>query len=373
MANFTNKDIENIKNDYIDGISISEIAKKYNTTYGTIANKLKKIGIFKYTNKRWSKDDIDFLKNNYSDTEWSIILQKLSNWEKSEIISKASKLKLKRDIYFWNEKDIETLIQSYKDNIPIKKIIELLNYKFTENAILTKAKKLNIHKRDWWTDEENELLTKVYHKNDMDEICKMFPNRNRKAIISHASSLGLSYKNIWEDDEVNFLKDNYISMSDQEIAGYLERTVDSVRGKRFLEGLKKPAVEGVYNYLSEYIRKHNKDWKYKSAQRCNFKCIVTNQRFQAIHHLYGMNMIIKETLDNLGYESYPDINKLSESDLQIILNEFYSNQNKYPLGICLTHDIHKQFHDIYGYGDNTPEQFKEFLSINYYTLQYDIL
>ena len=373
MTDFTNKDIESIKKDYISGTPISEISKKYNTTYGTIANRLKKLGIFKYKNKLWSSDDINFLKDNYSDTEWSVILQRLSNWNKSEIISKASQLKLKRNIYFWSEKDIDILIQSYNKNIPVKKIVELLNYKFTENAILTKASKLNIHKRDWWTDKEDKLLSEVYHKYNMDEICKMFPNRNKQAIISHALSLGLSYKTIWEDNEINFLKDHYILMNDQEIADHLGRTVDSVRGKRFTEGLKKPIIVGTYNYLSEYIRKRNKDWKYRSAQNCNFKCVVTNERFQAIHHLYGMNMILQESLYNIGYDSCPDINDLSENDLKIILNEFYLTQDKYPLGVCLTRDIHKKFHDIYGYGYNTPEQFNEFLSTNNYILQYDIL
>ena len=59
---------------------------------------------------------------------------------------------------------------------------------------------------------------------------------------------------------------------------------------------------------------------------------------------------------------------LSADELDIILQQFYKVQSMYPLGICLKKNIHKEFHDIYGYGDNTPEQFEKFLENKNYKI-----
>lgn len=77
-------------------------------------------------------------------------------------------------------------------------------------------------------------------------------------------------------------------------------------------------------------------------------------------------MILQETLIDLGYDADVKIDNLTNDDLDKILNHFYTVQNKYPLGVCLSKDIHKQFHDEYGYGDNTPLQFENFLKKNNY-------
>lgn len=326
------------------------------------------MGIFKYQNSRWSNDDIEYLKLNYSSKSWDEILTKLYPKSKEFIIHKACQLKIKREIYFWSDEDILILKQSYENKIPVNKIKELLNNKFSINAILTKAQNLGICQREWWSDKENNLLKEYYHIYDMNKIREMFPNRTKDAIIAHAMKLGLVHKSVWNKEETQFLIENHRTMSDGEIAKCLGKTKDAVRGKRFLEKLYHPVSPGVYNYLSEYIRKRNKNWKIKSMQNCSYKCVITGEKFQTIHHLYGMNLILEETLTDLNYDINIQFNELTNSNLEIILKHFYEVQNKYPLGICLTENIHKQFHNEYGYGNNTPEQFEQFLTMHNYKI-----
>lgn len=366
---FTDDELDYIKDEYIHGKSINILADEFHVGYGVIQNRLKKMQVFRYANRRWSAEDISFLKKNYENTDWDIILAKLSKWKKSEIISKASSLKLKRKSFFWDDNDIFILKECYQQKLPIKDIEVKLNYKFTQSAIVTKAHVLGIHQKEAWTFEEDAKLRKIYSVYDMSKICNEFPNRSYDSIIQRALLLGLSYKTTWTDEELQFLIDNHRIMSDEEIAGHLGRTKDSVRGKRFQEKLYHPVSPGVYNYLSEYIRKRNKEWKQRSVKQCNYKCAITGKRFQEIHHLYGMNKILQETLQDLNYYEDVSIKELSDDDLNVILNHFYKVQDTYPLGICLSKEIHKEFHDCYGYGDNTPEQFEEFLTIHNYTLK----
>ena len=54
--------------------------------------------------------------------------------------------------------------------------------------------------------------------------------------------------------------------------------------------------------------------------------------------------------------------------LERILCRFCALQGRYGAGVCLSHEIHMQFHTEYGFGNNTPEQFENFLKKHNYTL-----
>ncbi|OHD25758.1 MAG: hypothetical protein A2Y34_05515 [Spirochaetes bacterium GWC1_27_15] len=49
----------------------------------------------------------------------------------------------------------------------------------------------------------------------------------------------------------------------------------------------------------------------------------------------------------------------TNEELELIEQQFILIHNKYPLGVCLTKNIHDLYHNLYG-NDNTPEQFEEF-------------
>ena len=89
-----------------------------------------------------------------------------------------------------------------------------------------------------------------------------FINQTR---IAKAKNLGIkSYEYLqkhWSEEDLDFLISNYKNMTDEEIAHILNRSIDSIRGKRDCLKLLRPVEKGVYDYLSEYIRKRNKQWK----------------------------------------------------------------------------------------------------------------
>jgi len=93
---------------------------------------------------------------------------------------------------------------------------------------------------------------------------------------------------------------------------------------------------------------------------CDYKCVVTGEKFHHVHHLHGFDLIMKETINETKLPIYNEINKYSDEELKELSDKCLELHYKYPLGVCLSEKIHKLFHSIYGAGRNTPEQFEEF-------------
>jgi len=118
--------------------------------------------------------------------------------------------------------------------------------------------------------------------------------------------------------------------------------------------------KGGISKLHIYLRDFLKDWKINSMKMCNYKCVITGDAFDIIHHLYSYNKILKETLDEVNIPIYSTIAEYTTEELDLLKTAIYNKHCEYPLGVCLTEELHKLFHNIYGKGDNTPEQFEEF-------------
>ena len=46
----------------------------------------------------------------------------------------------------------------------------------------------------------------------------------------------------------------------------------------------------------------------------------------------------------------------------MFVDKFMELQDHYNAYVCITEDVHKLFHKIYGYGDNTVEQWDEYVT-----------
>lgn len=260
---------------------------------------------------------------------------------------------------------------------------------------------------DKWTKIEDQLLKKEYPDNLNKYIIHLFPNRTEKAIIDRAAILGISKSNIArekryeEHSEFMFHNSPWIGIpkTDQEkhntsnriknlwkekpnamLANVqYERTSDhrdylskikseaglwkgenNPRFKNPLSGSENGRWLGGITPLLLWLRNQLSDWKQESMKFHNYTCILTGENFDEIHHLYSFKQIVRETLDSLNFEYTKTLESFTEDEIEIIRDLIIKNNKKYGLGVCLTKEVHKLFHDIYGYGDNTPEQFKEF-------------
>jgi hypothetical protein len=120
-----------------------------------------------------------------------------------------------------------------------------------------------------------------------------------------------------------------------------------------------PTINLLYDY---YFRQNIKPWYYDSLKACNSRCVISNKQTTLVHHKYSLKRIIYETLQSFGI---PDKDMNSDSvynscDLPAMAKKCLELHYKYGLGVCLTKELHHEFHSIYGNGNCTPEQFEEF-------------
>lgn len=127
-------------------------------------------------------------------------------------------------------------------------------------------------------------------------------------------------------------------------------------------GSKGSGWKGGRNLLRQCLIGKLVQWKKDSAKSCNYKCVITGERFNDIHHLYSFNSIVQDALNELGLEKYEFIGEYTDEELSPIIDKVIEIHARYPLGVCLRRDIHKLFHKLYGLENNFPEQFYEFAS-----------
>ncbi|GEM_PF-1869970 len=144
----------------------------------------------------------------------------------------------------------------------------------------------------------------------------------------------------------------------------------NLRRKEIFKGDKSVNWQGGITPLFLVMRKTLGDWKHDSMKNCNYKCIVTGNKFDVIHHLYSFNLILKEAIKENNLELKPTIGYYTQSELELLEKTIIKLHNKYPLGVCLSKDIHDLFHLIYGRRKNTSDQFEEFCQ-RYYSGEFD--
>lgn len=123
----------------------------------------------------------------------------------------------------------------------------------SEGSIHNAVKKLGLKKQihKVWTDEENQYLVDNYIESTSEEMAKHL-KRTIHSINAQKDNLGLVRHKSWTNDEIKFLKENYLKMEYLEIGKILHRTDSAVRAKCFdldLYKKEKPWEEWEYDFV----------------------------------------------------------------------------------------------------------------------------
>ncbi len=360
MRKLSDETIHELILQYENGKTVQELANTFGVDRHIVVKYLKANNVFKPKTHNWTPEMEEKLKEIYPTGDWDLIYRTFPNVKKQSIHLKASALGLHAKEYFWSEQDKNILIEYY-GTLSAKEIQPMLSKEYSIRTIQSQAKKMNLTKSRIWTDEELQLLNDNYSNIGSAGIAELLPHKTRDAIRGKARALGLQSNCYWSEEETQYLIDNWKTKNDIELAIYLGRGVKGVADKRRDLGLYYLSHDKHgYEDLDKYIRMNIVDWKKRSMDACEYKCVLTGEKFDVIHHIHGVNLILQETLDMLNIGIRDSIEDYSQNELESILHTFLLIQDKYPLGVCLSENVHKLFHSIYGYGNNTEEQWNEF-------------
>lgn len=255
-----------------------------------------------------------------------------------------------------------------------------------------------------WSQEEIELLKSVYNHYTGLEIMdrNLFPGRTLRAIECEASVLGISFKTEetkqrahnhqaelvseifkgrdlgqeWKD-KISVTKRKYYETHDGWWKGR-KRSLEqckmmSERRKGKWSGDKNPRHinplngelngrwKGGINETYAELRSDTKDWFNESMKFCGYKCVITGGEFDNVHHTTAFRDIVDEIFELTNIEVKPKVCDYSIKEFDELRSRLKHLHEVYGFGACVNKDVHKLFHDNYGYTKFSPFNFLEFI------------
>lgn len=372
---WTEKDIYNLSKLAEEQATIKEMVVFFNGFRDEydIRKQLRKLGCPLYWNE-WSESEIRILKDKFENTPLSEIEKLLPNRSKQMIKFKAKKLNLKKfqsNVQAgdpWTEEEISKAISYSEAGLSVKEIKAVTNSPRSERSIRRKLASLGYTDYKKWDSNEIQILKENYSCVSLDEMTKLLPNRSREAIVDAALKRNIKPFHSWSREENDFLKENFLSYTDDELGRILNRTPTAIKSRRLVMRLVRcDQSDANYKALSQYLRANTKWWLNKTKENCGHHCVFTGSDKFDVHHLDSVNVLVNRTLSILGYD-VKDYSKYTEKELTNILNVFSKQLEISGPGVCIHPEIHKKFHRIYGYHNNTKDQFVEFVDNGLFNL-----
>ncbi len=242
---WTDEQIDFIKSNYQD-MSSRQIASALEKSITSVKSQVSWLGLGK--NIVWTPEKKNMLKKLYVKMSPDELAQKLG-CAKSSLFKQAKKIGIPRKKPLWSKEEIAYLKQNFHKMIAAE-LAKRLNR--PKESIYMKGKELGLGKKSilsYWTADKDKELKELYPKYANKEISKKL-GKSVASLICHANELGLckdakqgyrkpGYRKTWTDKQISFLEKNYQNMSSYEIASAMGKTVDSVANKAAHLGLRK--------------------------------------------------------------------------------------------------------------------------------------
>ena len=257
-----------------------------------------------------------------------------------------------------------------------------------------------------WTDEDVKLLESVYHDYTNEELVeKFFPNRTKHALDTIAGKRGFAWKSdetykrgkkqmaikVAEQLKGRKLSDERKKHLSDKMKKYYETHEAWAKGRIFtdehckniskakksvgkwkgetnprhinpLNGSLNGNWQGGVTNLYQELRSDTKDWFKESMEFCDYNCVITGMSFDNIHHTTAFKDIVDETFALIGIDERSIVSDYTEEEFDSLTNTLKYLHDEYGMGACLTKEVHKLFHDNYGYKDFSAFDFLDCLS-----------
>lgn len=256
-----------------------------------------------------------------------------------------------------------------------------------------------------WTKKELQLLKDNYELyENADLIKKFFPDRTIKSIATQAYLLGIANKSdevkrkfydrrnkiVSQKSKGKVLSEETKKKLSISIREYYKTHDGVMKGKKLSKEQcqkiserrkKEGAWQGNSNPrhinplfgsnngrwnggvlgINEKLRVAASPWRNSSMEFCNYKCVITGGAFMNIHHTTPFNKMLDMSFELTGINKKKTVGDYTDDELDKITTALLDLHTIYGYGACINKDVHKLFHDTYGYISFTPNNFLEFI------------
>lgn len=255
----------------------------------------------------------------------------------------------------------------------------------------------------FWTAEEDELMQLHYHDYTGKELKeKFFPDRSVRAIESRASTLGIvgkteeahersllyrsdiisdmmngrTFSDEWKQKISNSKKEYYKThdswwLGKKRSKEQCKQISERMKGKwagdknpRYLNplnGSENGRWKGGINQTYAELRSEIKDWQKESMEFCHYHCVISGGEFDNIHHTLPFRDIVDMAFENTQIEVQERVMDYSEGEFERLRTKTKELHNQYGYGACVNKEVHKLFHDNYGYTKFNQYNFLDFI------------